>query len=103
MLQIIGNIKLDIVLCIDNEATVKIIKKFNQHPKMRHIDLDYCYLHDNYVAKEITLETIKSSQNLADGFTKPLGLNLFNNCRRSMGLTEYSTTEGVVKHNVSCD
>jgi hypothetical protein len=59
------------LLC-DNESVIKIANNPVQHSRTKHIDIRHHFLRD-YVAKnDISLEGVRSENQLADIFTKPL-------------------------------
>ena len=59
------------LLC-DNESAVKIANNPVQHSRTKHIDICHHFLRDNVANGDIILEGVRSEDQLADIFTKPL-------------------------------
>lgn len=70
---LIGNICTKIRLMIDNQSALKIIRNPVHHEKTKHIDIKLCYLRDVFVRNELQFEYCKTTEQLADPLTKPLG------------------------------
>ncbi|WVZ97701.1 hypothetical protein U9M48_043215 [Paspalum notatum var. saurae] len=67
------------LLC-DNESAAKIAKNPIQHSRTKHIDIRHHFLRDHEARGDITITGVRSEEQLADIFTKPLGEETF--CRR---------------------
>jgi hypothetical protein len=59
------------LLC-DNESAVKIVNNLVQHSHTKHIDIRHHFLRDHVTKGDIILEGVRSEDQLADIFTKPL-------------------------------
>ena len=59
------------LLC-DNKSVVKLAKNPVQHSHTKHIDIRHHFLRDHEVKGDITLQGVRSEEQLADIFTKPL-------------------------------
>jgi hypothetical protein len=67
------NIKLGSVpLLCDNESVVKIAKTPVLHSQTKHIDIRHHFLREKEANGDIALQNVRSKQQLADIFTKPL-------------------------------
>jgi hypothetical protein len=64
------------LLC-DNESAVKIANNLVQHSRTKHIDIRHHFLRDHVAKNDISLEGVKSENQLADIFTKPLDESTF--------------------------
>jgi hypothetical protein len=42
------------------------------HARMKHVEVDYHFVHEHVVAKLLSIQFIAYGDQLADGFTKPL-------------------------------
>ena len=70
--------KLDrILLLCDNESAVKIAKNPVQHSRTKHIDIRHHFLRDHEAKGDISLQGVRSEEQLADIFTKPLDESTF--------------------------
>ena len=71
-------VKLDrIPLLCDNESAVKIAKNPVQHSCTKHIDIRHHLLRDHEAKGDISLQGVRSEEQLADIFTKPLDESTF--------------------------
>ena len=65
------------LLC-DNESAVKIANNPVQHSRTKHIEIRHHFLRDNVANGNILLRNVRSEDQLADIFTKPLNEITFN-------------------------
>ena len=77
------NIK-EIIIFVDNKATIYNSENQSVNPRSKHIDIRYHHIRDLVNKKIIKLEYIKSKDNLVDGFTKYLNFTLMNNFRNTL-------------------
>jgi hypothetical protein len=66
-------------LLYDNESAVKIANNPVQHSCTKHIDIRHHFLRDHVAKEDIVLCGVRSEEQLAHIFTKPLDENTF--CR----------------------
>ena len=59
------------LLC-DNESAVKLANNLVQHSHTKHIDICHHFLRDHVANNDILLEGVRTEDQLADIFTKPL-------------------------------
>jgi hypothetical protein len=64
------------LLC-DNESAVKIANNPIQHSRTKHIDIRHHFLRDHVAKGDIILEGVRTEDQLADIFTKPLDKTRF--------------------------
>lgn len=57
----------------DNQSTIKISKNPESHKRSKHIDIKYHYNRELVEANIIAIHYVKTADNIADIFTKPLG------------------------------
>ena len=69
------------LLC-DNESVVKLANNPVQHSRTKHIDIRHHFLRDHVAKSDISLEGVRTEDQLADIFTKPLDEATF--CRLRM-------------------
>ena len=74
------------LLC-DNESTVKLANNPVQHSCTKHIDIRHHFLRDHVAKNDISLEGVRTDDQLEDIFTKPLDEATFCWLRSSMCLT----------------
>lgn len=72
---------------VDNKSTIAIIKNPGNHKATKHVETRYLYVRDIYNKKELKLEYCKSSEMIADVFTKALGTKQFCFLCNLLGVT----------------
>ena len=70
------------LLC-DNESVVKLANNLVQHSRTKHIDIRHHFLRDHVAKNDISLEGVRTEDQLADIFTKPLDEATFIDCGMS--------------------
>ena len=82
-------VKLDrIPLLCDNESAVKIAKNPVQHSRTKHIDIRHHFLRDHEAKGDISLQGVRSEDQLADIFTKPLDESTFVRLRNELNVLD---------------
>jgi hypothetical protein len=72
----------------DNRACVNQVQRgYIKNDRTKHIDPKFFFMHE-LQGKELNIQQISSSKNLADFFTKSLGSNMFQNLRIQLGIVE---------------
>jgi len=77
------------LLC-DNESAVKIAKNPVQHSRTKHIDIRHHFLRDHEAKGDISLQGVRSEEQLADIFTKPLDEKTFSRLRSELNVLDAS-------------
>ena len=70
-------------LLFDNESMVKLANNPVQHSCTKHIDIRHHFLRDHVAKNDILLEGVRTEDQLADIFTKPLDEATFVDCGMS--------------------
>uniref|UniRef100_A0A1Y1LCN3 Endonuclease n=1 Tax=Photinus pyralis TaxID=7054 RepID=A0A1Y1LCN3_PHOPY len=73
----------------DNQSAIKIAKNSESHSRLKHVDIRYHFVKDKVAEGLIKLSYIKTEDQAADMFTKPLGKELFCKFRNKVGLSTY--------------
>jgi hypothetical protein len=73
------------LLC-DNECAIKIANNHVQHSRTKHIDIRHHFLRDHVAKGDIILEGVRSENQLADIFTKPLDKTRFCILRNELNI-----------------
>ena len=73
------------IMC-DNTSAISISKNPVQHSRTKHIEIRHHFLRDHAEKGDITLEFIRTEEQLADIFTKPLNEPQFVNIRTQLGI-----------------
>ncbi|WVZ97691.1 LOW QUALITY PROTEIN: hypothetical protein U9M48_043205 [Paspalum notatum var. saurae] len=77
------------LLC-DNESAAKIAKNPVQHSHTKHIDICHHFLRDHEAKGDITITGVRSEEQLADIFTKPLGEETFCRLQSELNMLDWS-------------
>ena len=76
------------VLNVDNTAAINLANNPVNHPRSKHIQIRYHRLRELVSEfKTLKLNWIPTSEQAADGLTKPLGVNEFERARSMLGLS----------------
>jgi hypothetical protein len=70
----------------DNTSAISLSKNPAQHSKSKHIPIKYNYLSDQAENKNIKLEYVPTQEQVADIFTKPLSIDVFEYIRKRLGV-----------------
>ena len=79
-----------ITLLCDNESAVKIANNPVQHSRTKHIDIRHHFLRDHVASNDILLCGVRSEDQLADIFTKPLDESTFCRLRSELNVLDAS-------------
>jgi hypothetical protein len=78
----------NVPLLCDNESDVKIANNLVQHSRTKHIDIRHHFLIDHVAKGDIILEGVRSEDQLADIFTKPLDKTRFCMLRNELNILD---------------
>jgi hypothetical protein len=76
-------------LC-DNKSAVKIANNPVQHSRMKHIDIHHHFLRDHVAKNNISLEGVRTEDQLTNIFTKPLDEATFCRLRNELNVLDLS-------------
>jgi hypothetical protein len=74
------------LLC-DNESTIKIAYNPCKHFRTKHIDIRHHFLRDHAIKGDIVISHVRTNEQLADIFTKPLDEKRFRELRSELNIT----------------
>ena len=77
------------LLC-DNESAVKLANNPVQHSRTKHIDIRHHFLRDHVAKNDISLEGVRTEDQLVDIFTKPLDDATFCLLRNKLNVLDFS-------------
>jgi hypothetical protein len=72
---------------VDNKSAIALAKNPVFHYRSKHIDTRYHYIRECIERKDVQVEHVKSQDQVADIFTKPLKHEDFIKLRDSLGMT----------------
>jgi hypothetical protein len=79
-----------IPLLCDNESAVKLANNPVQHSRTKHIYIRHHFLRDHVAKNDISLEGVRTEDQLADIFTKPLDEATFCQLRNELNVLDFS-------------
>jgi hypothetical protein len=68
------------------------------HARTKHIEVDYHFVRERVVRKQLDIQFISSKDQLTDGFTKPLSVEKLSNFQYNLNLSQLRLT-GDVRSN----
>ncbi|KAA0051914.1 putative copia-type polyprotein [Cucumis melo var. makuwa] len=74
------------VIHVDNKSTIALAKNPVFHDRSKRIDTRFHFIRDCISRKEVQVEYVNTEDQIADIFTKPLKVNVFNNLRTLLGV-----------------
>ena len=74
----------------DNESAIKIANNPVQHSKTKHIQIHHHFLRGHIMKEDIDIILVKTEEQLADIFTKPLDEKRFCKLRCELNILEFS-------------
>ena len=77
------------LLCY-NESAVKLANNVVQHSRTKHIDIYHHFLRDHVAKNDISLEDVRTEDQLVDIFTKPLDEATFCRLRNELNMLDFS-------------
>jgi hypothetical protein len=93
------------LLC-DNESTVKLANNLVQHSRTKHIDIHHHFLRDHVAKNDISLEGLRTEDQLTDIFTKLLDEATFCRLRNELNvlnLSNFTKNELVLSLALHCN
>jgi hypothetical protein len=71
-------------LLYDNESTIKIAYNPSEHYRTKHIDIQHYFFRDHAIKGDIVISHVRTNEQLADIFTKPLDERIFQEFRSEL-------------------
>ncbi|KAJ7971537.1 Retrovirus-related Pol polyprotein from transposon TNT 1-94 [Quillaja saponaria] len=71
---------------VDNKSALALAKNPVFHDRSKHIDTRYHFIHECIAKKEVEVKFVKSLDQVADIFTKPLKFEVFQGLRELLGV-----------------
>jgi hypothetical protein len=75
------------LLC-DNESAIKIAYNPCEHSRTKHIDIRHHFLRDLAIKGDIEISHVRTNEQLADIFTKPLDEKRFQEIRSELNIID---------------
>jgi hypothetical protein len=78
-----------IPLLCDNESAIKIAYNPYEYSRTKHIDIQHHFLRDYAIKGDIAISHVRTNDQLADIFTKPLDEKQFYELRSELNIIDY--------------
>ena len=88
MHELIGDHMEKFDLCIDNKSSIEISQNLVYHGRTKHIKVRYHFIRNCVEEKKVMLKYVITEDQLADLFTKPLGITKFLEFRKKISLVK---------------
>ena len=75
-------------LCIDNKSAIKISRNPIYHARTKHIEVRFHFIRNSVEEDKVKVKYIRTEDQLADLFTKPLGITKCLKFREKIGLVK---------------
>jgi hypothetical protein len=75
-------------LSCDNESTIKIAYNPCEHSRTKHIDIRHHFLRDHDIKGDIIISYVRTHEQLANIFTKPLDEKRFQELRSELNIID---------------
>ena len=72
----------------NNTSAINLTKNPMQHSKTKHIEIRYHFICDHVQKGDCEIKFVKTENQLADLFTKPLARDRFNKLRTELGILD---------------
>ena len=79
----------------DSQSAIRICHNLVQHSKTKHIALLYHFIKDHVEDENIELHFVKTTDQLADTFTKPLDEKSFIRIMHGLGILDANSVPGI--------
>ena len=79
-----------VALLCDNESAIKLTNNLVQHARTKHIDVRHHFIRYHQQKGDICIESVRTEDQLADIFTKPLDEKRFCNLRNEFNILDFS-------------
>jgi hypothetical protein len=92
---------LDVIYC-DNISSILLANNPVYHARTKHIEVHYHFIREKVIAKEIDFIHVSTKDQVADIFTKALGINKLRKFRKNLGVLEVDLSlKGSVENSSS--
>jgi len=75
-------------LYCDNTSSINLTKNPIQHSKTKHIEIRHHFIRDHVQKEDCEIKFVKTENQLANLFTKPLARDRFNKLRTELGILD---------------
>jgi len=80
-------------LYVDNSSTIALVKNLVFHNRSKHIDIRFHYLQDCIINKKVEVKHVKTQNQVANIFSKPLKYDVFAKIIDMLGVIKMRDVE----------
>jgi hypothetical protein len=77
-----------IIVYCDNQSVLYITGNLVFHSRIKHINVQYCFVHEVVEDRSVCFQKIHNQKNLVDALSKPVNSDKYIWCRSSYGLAD---------------
>ncbi len=77
-----------VVIYYDNISSILLVNNPVYHARTKHIEVHYHFIREKVLAKKINLIHVNTKDQVADIFTKALGIDKLKRFRKMLGVLE---------------
>ncbi|XP_035713879.1 uncharacterized protein LOC118438167 [Folsomia candida] len=81
------------IIHVDNQSAIKLVKNPEMHSRSKHIDVRYHYTRELVSTGQLAIEYVHTSEQIADGLTKPLLKTQHFKMRHDLSMERNETKE----------
>lgn len=78
-----------VTLYCDNMCNIQLVNNLVFHASTKHIEVHYHYVHEKVLARHVDLLYVSTEEQVANIFTKILGIEKLNMFKNMMGVQDY--------------
>jgi hypothetical protein len=84
-----------ILLHIDNQSAIKLVKNPEMHNRTKHIDIHFHYIREKYIERLLDVKYVSTEDQLADCLTKALPKDKFKSQLLKIGLSDLTSVKAL--------
>ena len=84
------DVKDEAAIYVDNKSTIALAKNLVFHDLSKYIDTRFHFIRECIARKEVQVKYVKTDEQVADIFTKPLKREVFEKLRHQLGMRKSS-------------